>query len=205
MNYKYLLSDIYSDDLIIEKEWYYHAFDLPMIDDNTFDMRKYKDMVKNGIKSRILQKRHSMGYNGYYYVSLTKDEECENSIFQALSNLPMFIINPNIKVIKTKCIYLDKKYPGWLSASPLPFRCSPYNNEYQKFLKVKPEQIIGLRYNISEFLFSNNNDKYKLLKLKLLKQIIESSINTTNIPIIDTNEEKEIDKYKCYCAIKKII
>lgn len=205
MSEDYILNNIYQESLEIEKEWYYHAFDLPLLDDETFDMNNFNNMIKEGIKSKILRKKLITGYNGYYYVSLTKDEECMNSAFKALSKLPMFIINPNIKVIKAKNFNLQKSYPSWVNSGPLPFRYSPYDNEYQKFYKVKPEQIIGIRYNISEVLESNNGYKYKKLKLQLLKQIIESLINVSDLPIIDTNEGKTIDKFKYVKTLERIM
>ena len=131
MNYEEMIQFIEDKDLSLpEKDYYYHAY--------VYNQEDFINMVNEGIKSAILLGKHGSGLNGKFYVSLSKREtsNIDHSIYNQLLYLPMFIISDEIKAVKAiNCKKNTCHYPRWLRYSPLPFRESIYDDEYQKFLK----------------------------------------------------------------------
>lgn len=186
MNYLEFLNDIEDKENEFNANYYYHAFD--------YDSREFISMLMHGIKSRILLLKHGVGNNGLFYVSLSRCEECDVSTYKMLYNLPKFIINPNIKVIKTRNYRKYGLYPIDLANTFLPLRESGYDDEYQKFLLVSPKNIIGIEYNLY-----NIYKKYGVIDydLKVLKSMVENlKLLNRDIPIIDKSRKKEINKNK---------
>ena len=128
MNYYDVVNYLEDEPVLINHDYYFHAFEYNHIN--------FINMINKGVKAPILLKKYAEGNNGYFYVSLTKNNNCELSIYHKLSFLPMFIINDKINTIKTRNFKRFGYYPISLTKSPLPFRESAYDDEYQKFLKV---------------------------------------------------------------------
>lgn len=186
MNYLEVLNDIEDKENELNANYYYHAFD--------YDIREFISMVMHGIKSRILLFKHGVGNNGLFYVSLSRCEECDDSAYKRLYNLPKFIINPNIKVIKTRNYKKYGLYPIDLSNTFLPLRESGYDDEYQKFLLVSPKNIIGIEYNLYDIYIKYGSINYYL---EVLKSMVEDlKLQKRDIPIIDKSSKKEINKNK---------
>lgn len=175
------------DEQVIMDDFYYHAF--------SYNHEKFINMITEGIKSPILLKTKAGGNNGYFYVSLTKNENCKNSIYKKLDHMPMFIINNKIKTVKAKNFSLSSSYPMWVKNSPLPFRDCEYDDEYQKFLKVNPKDILGIIYDISNcdnpYLHDIKN------KLFILNEMIKDlKSENINLPIINASSNKKINQEK---------
>lgn len=175
-------------DYIINPNNYLHAF--------TFEHDHLITMLDNGIKAPILLKKPFEGsFNGSYYVSLMRYEDCEHDVYKKLIKRPMFIINDNIKTIYAGYFPNYRFHNRLLMESPLPFRCSPYDNEYQKFLRVNPDDIIGLNYNL--FNEDTLGTKEKLIRLRVLRDLIlELKRNKKELEIVDYSNSKIINKDK---------
>ena len=192
MNYEEMIQFIEDKDLSLpEKNYYYHAF--------VYNQNNFINMINKGIKSSILLGKHGNGLNGKFYVSLSKKEtsEIEYSIYNQLLYLPMFIINDEIKTIKAiNCTKNISHYPRWFQYSPLPFRESIYDDEYQKFLQVSSKDIVGIEYNL-KFLFNRINKSNIIEDLVVLRNMI-NDLNSQNLdlPIIDYSSSREINKEK---------
>ena len=165
---------------------YYHAF--------PYRKDKFIKMVNRGIMSPILLGKESKGNNGYFYVSLSKKEECEYSVYELLKHLPMFVIDGDMRTIKVKNYRRSKYGYGWAVDLPLPFRESSYDDEYQKFLCVSPRHFLAIQYNLylNRMKFGDiDND------LVNLKSIVESLENEeVDLPIIDGSSLRVINKDK---------
>ena len=167
-----------------QDEWFYHATDR--------DLDGLENILIEGIKCSFLRKEKSnQGYNGKYYVSVSKKSDNPNSVFNLFSHLPILVLD-GIKPIKA-----DEKnfFFGSFTETILPFRTSSKADEYQQFLKISPDKIVALGFSIAHMLESNYNfDMYRLLYLKkiiCLLQCIEK-----NIPVYDFTSNMEINKDK---------
>nr|MBP3258701.1 hypothetical protein [Bacilli bacterium] len=177
-----VLSYIENVPIVLNNNYYYHAF--------VYDHDDFVNMINKGIKAPIYLNRSGDGYNGLFYVSLSKNLGCKDSIYEELNSLPMFIINEKIFTFKTK----NGLPPSFsLMKSPLPIRYSDYEDEYQKFLKVKPKDILGIQFN----LFSNVDDSNIRYSMAILQSIINDLENeNSNMPIIDGVTSRMINKNK---------
>lgn len=182
MDYNDIISYIEDESIELTNDFYYHAF--------VYDQEQFVGMINEGIKSPVLLGKRALGNNGYFYVSLSKNEKCENSIYNRLNQLPMFIINSKISTIKTRNFIRYGSYPMWTVNSPLPFRQSEYDNEYQKFLMVLPKDILAIQYNI----YQCNGVDNKFLILKLMIEDLNSQKKV--LPIIDSFTSRKINQKK---------
>lgn len=125
-----------------DNNWYYHGFDLSV----NIGARDFQKMLSQGVCCQYLRNVKSVDYsNGLYYVSISKINDClpyNSSYLCITSKLLAFIIN-GIKPIKASMGDLSI-----FNYSIFPFRTSPYDDEYHKFLKVNPENIIGLQLSL---------------------------------------------------------
>ena len=159
-------------------------------------------MISKGIKSRILLGKragiNTDSNNGYFYVSLSKNEPCEMSIHHKLSGYPMFVISGNIKPLKAQNFRRYGRYPMWCSNSPLPFRECEYDDEYQKFLQVLSKDILAIQYNIfSNYQEYDNNGDYMRNQLLVLQSIIRDlDFLKIDLPVIDGSTSAKINKEK---------
>lgn len=137
------------EDCIIDKcerddNWYYHGFEL----NYAIGIRDFQNMINKGIFCQYLRHIKESGYrNGLFYVSLSKIVDCpqyNSSYLSITSKFPAFILD-NIKPIKAKMRGISI-----FDYSIFPFRTSSYDDEYHKFLKVNPDNIIGLQLSLQE-------------------------------------------------------
>lgn len=177
-----VLSFIENVPIVLSNNYYYHAF--------VYDHDAFVNMINEGIKAPIYLDKSGQGNNGLFYVSLSKNLGCKDSIYDKLNSLPMFIINEKIFTFKTK----NGLPPTFsLMKSPLPIRYSDYEDEFQKFLKVKPKDILGIQFN----LFSNVDDSNIRYSMAILQSIINDLENeNSNMPIIDGVTSRMINKNK---------
>lgn len=194
------------DSCIINKcerneNWYYHGFELNV----GIGICDFQNMLSEGIECQFLRGVRESGHrNGLFYVSLSKIADCPqyNSSYLCItSKLPSFIIS-GIKPIKTKVAGISI-----FDYSLLPFRTSSYDDEYHAFLKVKPDNIIGLQLSLQEI--SNCIDaKYKYICV--LADILDYLVNIeSSLPFYGyddpVGELYLIDKEKCRNLIKSSI
>lgn len=192
MNYEEMIQFIEDKNLLLpEKDYYYHAF--------VYNQNNFINMINKGIKSAILLGKHGSGLNGNFYVSLSKKEttNVDCSIYNQLLYLPMFIINDEIKTVKAvNCKKNTYHYPRWIRYSPLPFRETIYDDEYQKFLQVSSKDIVGIEYNL-KFLFNRINKSNIIEDLVVLRNMINDlNSQKLDLPIIDYSSSREINKEK---------
>lgn len=193
MDYKTIIHDIEDESIILDNEYYYHAFQ--------YTQPEFISMIVEGIKAPILLGKEGQGNNGKFYVCLSKKEKCEKpsyDIYDILSKNPMFVINRKIKTIKSKNALKEAHHPLSFIQSPLPFRESSYDNEYQKFLKVSPKDILAIQYNLfSNYQCYQNNNNYMKHQLLILKQMIEDLESQNKpLPIVDASTSTIINKEK---------
>ena len=188
MSYNDIIRYIEDKKVLVNKDYYFHAF--------TYQQLSFVNMIDEGIKAPILLHKKAEGYNGYFYVSLFKCNPCEMSIYKLVKHLPMFMINDQLKTIKTRNSIRNGFFPIPMSMTntPLPFRLSVYDDEYQKFLKVNSQDIISIQYNISSQESSNEEIKYKLSVLQSM--VRDLNMQNRDLPIIDGFTQKQINQEK---------
>lgn len=185
MNYSDIISWAEDEYVVLNDAFYYHAF--------LYKQEEFINMINQGIKSSILLGKNAQGNNGYFYVSLSKREKGEFSVYNRLNHLPMFIITNKISAIKTRNFRRYGHYSSWIINSPFPFRESEYDDEYQKFLKVSAKNILAIQYNIYPY-HQHSDIENRLL---ILKSMIED-LNSQKIclPIFDGSTFKKINQEK---------
>lgn len=167
------LTDSYFDI----SDCYFHSFD--------FCKESYQNIITDGLKSKILLKHIDKEgtNNGSFYVSLLKIDTHYNDL-SILEDNPLLIIDKSVRVIKTS----NNRFYNLFSNTPFSLRYSPYNNEYQKFLKISSKHILGIAFNI--------NRENKIENLKQMKELLlwEKEINK-DILFMDRNSNRVIDKH----------
>ena len=154
---------------------------------DSFDYCKksYQNIVTDGLKSKILLKHIDKEgtNNGSFYVSLLKIGTYYNDL-SILEDNPLLIIDKSVRVIKTS----NNGFYNLFSNTPFPLRYSPYNNEYQKLLKISSKYILGITFNI--------NRENEIENLKKMKELLlwEKEINK-NVLFMDRNSNRVIDKH----------
>lgn len=159
--------------------WYYHA------------ITSSPDLLKKVMKEGLLCKnisgyaRTKNGYNGNYYVSLSKDIKApleESGYLEYIEEYPMLIID-DIKAIK--CLKVNGN--NILTNTIIPFRTSGYRDEYQVFNRIDPSKFIGIEAKAYDWCIQE-----KISELRNLRDIIlvmeESGIS---LPIYDYSREED--------------
>lgn len=178
-----IINDIEDKKCYINGNWYYHIFE--------YNKTESYNIFKQGIKSNfLLKKKSNGGYNGIYYISLSKRTNEDKQIYKLIENMPMFIIDENIKTIHAKS---SNKFGSFIN-SPLPLRTSQYNDEYQVFLKINPNRIKGINFKLYKNPNTINQLKNDLIILK--KIVLYLKENNINMPIYDNSTKREINKEK---------
>lgn len=181
---KILIDYIEDKKITNDEKWYFHA--------TNKDIKIIEEILKNGIKSLYLRNKESLlGYNGKYYVSLSKKTNCSKSAYYLFENRPKFIVSG----IHT--IHANNKSELAYSCieTVFPIRTSCYEDEYQAFLKVRPKYILGLEYSLSHILYDDPASSIE--ELRFLKEIINSLGKLSlNLPIYDCSSSREINKQK---------
>lgn len=185
---KKTLNYIEDKDILINEDWFYHAM--------PFSRNNYINVFNNGILAPYLLPNH---HSSYKYVFINrKNKNSTNSSFDNYSIYPNFIINNNINAIKVddsfikKFIYCNFHRPKFTSL---------YDDEYQVYKKIKPENIIGILFNLEKLIntYDNKNNTYFNLLCDLVRILNELNIT---IPIIDYYTSKEINKQKVLSLLK---
>jgi len=188
MDYIDMITYIEDEPFLLLGNPYYHAF--------RYEPDEFTNMITEGIKSPILLGKEGTGNNGPFYVSLSKKENAEKSVYDMLKSLPMFVIDGNIKTIKAKNSNKEKTFPISFTRTPLPFRDCEYDDEYQKFLRVSPKDILAIQYNLFANHLENNEDYIIEQLLTLIKMVEDLEKEQINLPIIDASNSKRINKQK---------
>lgn len=175
-----------TENILVSPKNYYHAFN--------YNHDSFTAILNEGLKAKILLHKEGTGYNGLFYISLSRKEDCLNSAYGMLKTRPAFIIDGQIKTFKTKNIVHDSNYPLILCNTFLPFRTSTYDDEYQRFLKIAPEKIKAIRYELNSVIDNRKKFQSKLLILQNIMQDLE--ILKKNIPVIDIESQKEFNRDK---------
>lgn len=138
-------------------KWYYHGF--------VYSNETFIDMLLCGLKCGKLISVDSKGYNGKFYISLSKDMGIKNvgkSSYKVFSGYPRFIIY-NIKPIKCSNILY-----GDYANTILPLRHSYYEDEFQAFWRVKPKFFIGLECSILNWYKKGDRESLEDLKKMII-------------------------------------
>jgi len=174
----------------ISNDWYFHA--------TRNDINIIKKILDEGIKASCFRKEKGSHFNGKYYISLYDRVDYDLNAF--------YIFYPKFVIDDINPLYADSnKFSQRLrySNTILPFRTSQWNGEYQQFLKISPEKIVALRYDLSivfDMLYSSDEFVLETLKkenLIFLRKIV-LSLNELNkdLPIYDLSTCREINKEK---------
>ena len=152
MEKKEFLDYIEDKSMKIEKNWFFHATER--------DIVTIEKILSEGIQCAYLRNDKSkQGYNGKYYVSISKKTNVPKSVYNLYKFLPTFIID-GIKPIKA-----DSKNKSFdcFAETLLPLRTSSKKDEYHAFLKIDSSKVIAIGYSLCHMLEPNHNfDIYKL-------------------------------------------
>lgn len=159
--------------------WYYHAI--------TSSPDRFLKIVQEGLlcKNILGYSRTKNGYNGNYYISLSKDIKApleESGYLQYIEEYPMLMIADikAIKCFKTNCNTI-------FTNTIIPFRTSGYKDEYQVFNKIDSSKFIGIEAKAYDWSIQE-----KISELKNLRDIIlvmrKSGIS---LPIYDYSREED--------------
>lgn len=180
----YKLDEFVIDEIDPNEEWYYYAF-------------WYYDLIPlynyGMLCSKELGKK-SNGNGGSYYVSVSKQDLYPNSLYKKFDHTgaSMFILD-DLYPFNTHNNYFAKIVKN----TPIPYRYSPYDTEYQVYKNIDRSHIVGIRA------MSIDNKK----ELVILKQmLLEMKLYGINLPVYDYSLEKinvirELDKEK---ILKKV-
>ena len=168
------------------------------IDDNCFfhatkeNINTVERIMTEGIKCAFLRREEtSQGYNGKYYVSVSKRTNNPKSVYKMFEHFPIFVIS-GIKPLKADN---KKRFFEPFMETIIPLRTSSYSDEYHVFMGIDPSKITALAYNLYHILSSENifdiDRLYFLKQLVLMLEKLEK-----DIPIYDLKSNREINKKK---------
>lgn len=172
-------------------EWYYHGFD--------YKENDFIDMITSGIKCPFLIHKEGIGYNGRFFISLSKDINAQemSAFHDFLGTNPMLIIE---KIKPLKC------YP--LKSNPIPFftRESDWNDEYQAFFVIPAKKIVGIQSTIEKWAMRDKIDYLKEVR-KIITTLNDIGLD---LPIYDYSHYEEgtiyeVDKQGYLDLSKKLI
>ena len=184
---KELVNYIEDKDILIKCDCFYHAM--------PFSKDKYANVLKNGILSPYLLPNHN---SSYQYVFISRGNNNKYSAFSNYSIYPNFIISGNIIAIKIEDGVIKKLIYGGFHG--LKFT-SLYDDEYQAYKKIKPEDIIGILFNLEKLITSYKEKSNYYLAILYDIVVLLNELEST-IPIIDYYTKKEINKQKVLSLIK---
>lgn len=166
--------------------WYYH--------DYVDDLEVLANILDKGIlckKELGIKKNTTDSYNGLHYVSITKYSSDKDSIFQLINSRPLIVIGSQVKAIKTTPLNQSSLITSYLVNTPLPFRQSPYNDEWQVYKRIPPKYFNGIYLDFQKYIKNNSQDKL-LSNLCVIVGYLDHF--KLDIPIIDGSDETMIDK-----------
>jgi len=185
---KKILEYIEDKNILINKDWYYHA--------TPFSYDIYKSILSNGILSPYLLSNHNSSYR---YVFVSRGNNNKYSAFSNYSIYPNFIINGNIDAINSKDNFIKKLiYGGFHNLN----FTSLYDDEYQVYKKINPEDIIGILFNLEKLITTYHEESSYYLNILCDLVFLLKQLGIT-IPIIDYYSSKEINKQKVLSLVKK--
>lgn len=181
-----ILDYIEDEEITLSDDVYYHAF--------PYRQNEFINMITEGIKAPILIGERSRGNNGFFYVSLSKDENKKNSAYEIMKHMPMLVIDGRLSTVKVK-YYLNNRFNYWWATNlPIPLRESEYEDEYQKLLRIDPKYFLAIEYNLAYNL--NRFGKIDEDLSNITKMIIDLENQGVDLPIIDGSNKKRINKEK---------
>lgn len=152
-----------------------------------FNLEKIEKIFKYGIRTPINLRINgicSVGsyntYNGLFFTSLTKENNCKKSIYKIFSISPYYIgIELNVKKV-----YNTNKF-AIFSNTPIPIRYSPYDDEWQTNKTIKPEDFTAIYFplELSKDRCKKNEYQEIIIRLEKLKELMK--LYEIDIPIID--------------------
>lgn len=180
--------------ITLNDSWYYH--------DYVDDLEVLANILAKGIlckKELGIKKNTTDSYNGLHYISITKYSSDKGSIFQLINSRPLIVIGSQVKAIKTTPLNQSSLITSYLVNTPLPFRQSPYNDEWQVYKRIPPEYFNGIYLDFQNYLKNNGQDKL-LSNLYVIVSYLDHF--KFDIPIIDGSDETMIDK-KVFKKLKR--
>lgn len=183
-----VLKHIEDKDISIDNSWFYHA--MPFSKDN------FTSVLKNGILSPYLLPNHGSSYR---YIFVSRGNNDKYSAFANYSIYPNFIISGNINAIKAEDSIIKKLIYGGFHG--LSFT-SLYDDEYQVYKKINPENIIGILFNLRKLITMYKDESSHYLHILYDIVVLLNELGIT-IPIIDYYAYKEINKQKVLSLVKE--
>lgn len=170
------------------KKWYYHG---------VASKDRLSKILESGLMCENLMgySRTRDGYNGRYYISLSKDVSKDiyaSGYSQYIDKYPMIIIE---NILAFKCLNLNRN--TIFTNTVLPFRTSGYKDEYQAFNRISSRKFRGIEAKAYAWAQSEKMDELKELRDIILLMNEEK----LSLPIYDYSREEdgvihEIDKEK---------
>ena len=185
MEAKEILKFIEDKEITLNDNWYFHA--------TRADIEIIKKILEEGIKSAYLRNKKGNHFNGKYFISLYKNTEEAKDLKLWLRKHPKFIIS-NIYPF-----YADNskfKFRKIFINTRIPIRTSEWYGEYQQYLKIDPDKIVALEYNLTQMLSNMDiqNMKQELIFLRDMVLCLEQT--NKNLPIYDLSSNRELNKQK---------
>lgn len=184
MTEKEILDYIEDKTIKINNDWFFHA--------TKNDIKTIEQILNEGIKCAYLRNEKSnKGYNGKYYVSVSKKTSNPQSVYNLFEHLPIFVLDGinSIKANNKNRIFKP------FTETIIPLRTSIKADEYHVFLKIESSKIVALGYSLYHMLFDGY--KFDVYQLQFLKEliIILEKLNK-DLPIYDFSSNREINKNK---------
>lgn len=185
--------------IVKNPDWFYHAFEYGNI----------AKIVQNGLlaKKYLEYKNPNFGLNGKYYISVSKDivkSNDTNLVDSAFNNykrnFPLLILD-NIKAYKCQKNSLSRLF----TYTSIPLRYSYYDDEYQVYSQIKPENFVGIECMLYDWAI---NDQRFILKRFHNMLVVLKSLDI-ELPIYDFSRLEndvahEIDTDSYLSLYKKI-
>lgn len=173
----------------INPDWYYYSYQ-----DNLY---KLDSILASGyLKCRKLQGKHDDKSNcGNYFIQLCKmNDNTRYSLFNEVKANPLLIISDSIKAYHVLPYdYSDFMFvlTDILRNSRIPIRMSYWKDEYQAYMKIPIDKVIGIYYTVYDNIIKANSME-TILKLRSIVELLD--FYKIDIPIIDGTDSTIIDK-----------
>lgn len=179
---------IETKSIVKKPDWFYHGF----------YFESTAGIIENGILARkhlnFFCKSDNIGNNGTHYISVVKEINDANrgfSMYKHIKNHRPLVILKGIKAIKCRESSLYNKFIN----TPLPFRYSPWSEEYQVYSKIQPYKIIGIECMV--YAWAEQGDIFRLRRVRQMLELMKQL--DSQLPVYDFSREKdglvnEVDK-----------
>lgn len=169
------IEKIETRNVVKNLNWFYHGFDfgnIAKIMENGILAKKYLDFSSP-----------NFGDNGKYYISLSKDTNRVFTAFRQYNQMGPMIIVDNIEAIKCRKNMLYE----WLRFTPLPFRYSGWDDEYQVYSKILPDKFVGIECVLYDW--AKDNNLFFLRRFRDMLEVMQSL--DSNLPIYDFSRQED--------------